>query len=181
MSVSPIRLQVIEVKSPTSDAAKENIKKISCEWRRLSDRLSLQDFFHPSREIFSNLSLMAGKVSDYMDDEKPVFWNKIYLCQKEEKSVALALVKETSTELDIRHLITHPYNVRCPTNEKQEEKVAGAASLIIKHLIDTLPSHLDKITVEAIETTVPFYQKNGFSIVTHPKRILLELKKKGAA
>lgn len=165
MSIAPIAKMpwlLLDVKeSDTSCETVAKIKEVALAWYMQS---SLQEDLPenlPAKKILYSLSSVSLKLClqlPYVEKSG----GKVYVCTHKESIEAIAVTKENSFELTLCYLVTNPHNVRCSSNEKIPERVAGAATAIIHHLFSNLSSGINSIALESTHSALPFYEKLGF-------------------
>ncbi|MBS0627098.1 MAG: hypothetical protein JSS09_02680 [Verrucomicrobia bacterium] len=155
-------LDVLEI--PSSEKQYIEIQKQVDLWSFLAQQKKAKTPIPVEKELFETLSSIAIVLSISLENRSPS--HQLLACTDKKKNIqSIALVSNEVNRIFLKYLITNPKNIRSDVNSNELNRVRGAGTAIIHHLLEKCLTEQKTLQLYSTPSSEPFYKKLYFEKV----------------
>jgi len=173
------KLKVIEL----SSEKKQDVVKMMNVWTDFANAKASQSSLVVNTEIFKDSFNICTWIKNSVNNSNKIC--RVFVCFQEEQNIqAIAIVTNAVASSPVKdipylyvdYLATHPRNIRSALNEKEPNRVTGAGSKLISHLVNKVckKENLEEVRLQSLDSAREFYKKMGFANLTGQSILFLK-------
>lgn len=169
-TISPLCIQEI----PSSHKQFVGLQKQVDVWGYIADNKKAKTPISTEKDRFSTLASIATILSITLESREPS--HQLLICTDKRSTVqSIALISNEPNRFFLKYLITNPNNIRSDLNSREPNRVTGAGTAIIHHLLKKcLIENKKSLQLYFTPDSEQFYRKLYFEIANSQSSNLMK-------